>query len=678
MAERRRFSGRERTALYLAAGGRCAECGTELEPGWHADHVDPYSRSRNTDVTNGQALCPPCNLRKGASVALQPRGWQRRFIAKYHGHTGSDFLCVACPGAGKTLAAAFVARDLLADGVIERLLIVVPSVALRMQWHGALSKVGILVDGWTMNNGDGEQAEADGRRIQGWVVAYQSLDAAAETHRILNSRKRTMAILDEVHHLSTDGRWGMSAIDALEPCARRLMLSGTPFRSKGDQIPFVEYVDDWCRYRDDPDRPPYPYPQGFDYSYGVALGDKDPATGKAPVRPVIFEPFGGDVAWLDDGASEESEVDISDATLNKATRRKAARHILNPAGEWLTDVLRAADQRLSAVRSEGDPQAKGLVICINTAHAEEVANKMRAITGTDFVHVAVSKDGTGRDVTEDARKVIEGFGKNSARWLVAVAMVSEGVDIPQLRVGVYATTVRTQMFFRQALGRFVRMRDDLPAGIDQTAHLFIPKEKITVELADNVLNEVKQALLQDDQDDDDQDDDGKLPGGGGGAPEPLPFDAFRRSSSRDPQLLLPGLGSLDPALVEQIAREEGEPASKVASILAKAIDHGIPLASVPTDITAPAAEQDSYVGRRDRKRSDLETLLRQITGAYLRKHGGSFGEVISRLKMSVYSTAGIYTGNERDTKERNESFQRADIPALNAAVQGAKKLWSEM
>ena len=65
---RRRFSKRERTALYLAAGGHCAACGIALPPGWHADHGLAFSKGGLTDVANGQALCPTCNLRKGSNV----------------------------------------------------------------------------------------------------------------------------------------------------------------------------------------------------------------------------------------------------------------------------------------------------------------------------------------------------------------------------------------------------------------------------------------------------------------------------------------------------------------------------------------------------------------------------------------------------------------------------------
>lgn len=674
--ERRRFNGRERTALYLAAGGRCDGCGVELEPGWHGDHVQPYSRGGRTDVINGQALCPPCNLKKGSAVTLAPRGWQRRFIAKYHANSGPDFLCVACPGAGKTLASAFVTRDLFASGEIDRVLIVVPTVALRMQWHHAFAKVGILLDGWTMNNGRGEMPSIDGKRIQGWVIAYQSLDAAPETHRILNDKSRTLAILDEVHHLSKKGKWGTSAIDALTPCVRRLSLSGTPFRGDKDEMPFVEYLPvdgiNLCRYKDDPEHKPFPYPRGFDYSYGTALTEKP-----SPVRPAVFETYPGDVAWLEPGQSEECEVNISDESLSQEMRRKANRHVLNAAGDWLGDILEAANRRLSLVRSEGDNDAKGLVVCMDTDHAREVAKNLRMLTQPDLVEIAVYRDETGKVVAEEARETIERFGAGPARWLVAVAMVSEGVDIPQLRVGVYATTVRSELFFRQVLGRFVRMRDDLPDEVDQTAYLFVPKEPLALALADNVQGEVKNALISDSDENED------APRGRESSdrqPE-LPFDSFQRSASQDPSILMPGRGLVDPVEAEQIAADSGRPVAVVVDILLRAEQlrasrlGETSQSAARAEAAAPATQDhtSSYPARLKKKRAELERVLKQTTGAILRKNGGEFADVIRNLKNRVYVDAGIYH-TDYDKKE----YDRADLPQIEDAVRIVKKLWSDL
>jgi 5-methylcytosine-specific restriction endonuclease McrA len=61
----RRFRPAARVALFLASSGRCAECGTALAPGWHADHVTPVCDGGETQTANGQALCPRCNMTKG-------------------------------------------------------------------------------------------------------------------------------------------------------------------------------------------------------------------------------------------------------------------------------------------------------------------------------------------------------------------------------------------------------------------------------------------------------------------------------------------------------------------------------------------------------------------------------------------------------------------------------------
>jgi 5-methylcytosine-specific restriction endonuclease McrA len=65
----RRFPPAARVALFLAAQGRCSACGDPLPRGWHADHVDPVSAGGATEPANGQALCPRCNLVKGARRA---------------------------------------------------------------------------------------------------------------------------------------------------------------------------------------------------------------------------------------------------------------------------------------------------------------------------------------------------------------------------------------------------------------------------------------------------------------------------------------------------------------------------------------------------------------------------------------------------------------------------------
>ena len=95
---RRAFNSRERFALYSAANGKCTLCGTELEAGWHADHINPYSRGGPTDVINGAALCPPCNQQKGNKIMTDPRDrWQAETFEVFFELRKDSFLIDACP-----------------------------------------------------------------------------------------------------------------------------------------------------------------------------------------------------------------------------------------------------------------------------------------------------------------------------------------------------------------------------------------------------------------------------------------------------------------------------------------------------------------------------------------------------------------------------------------------------
>jgi hypothetical protein len=140
------------------------------------------------------------------------------------------------------------------------------------------------------------------------------------------------------------------------------------------------------------------------------------------------------------------------------------RTALSLHGDWLPTVLDSAHQRLCLLRRT-QPDAAGLVIATDQDHARGVAALLRDRSGVAAT-VATSDD-------PEASDRIAEFADGSGHWLVAVRMVSEGVDIPRLRVGVYATTTTTELFFRQAVGRFVRWRPGLRR---QQAYVFLPDD----------------------------------------------------------------------------------------------------------------------------------------------------------------------------------------------------------
>src|SRR5690606_17245772 len=158
--------------------------------------------------------------------------------------------------------------------------------------------------------------------------------------------------------------------------------------------------------------------------------------------------YSGETRWRT-SAGEELAARLGEP-MTKDQTAYAWRTALDPRGEWMPQVLRAADARLEVLRRGGMSDAGGLVIASDQAAARAYAKLLRQVTGVPPV-VVVSDDAT-------ASAKIAQFAESDQRWLVAVRMVSEGVDIPRLAVGVYATNAATPLYFAQAVGRFVRAR----------------------------------------------------------------------------------------------------------------------------------------------------------------------------------------------------------------------------
>ncbi|WP_279330922.1 DEAD/DEAH box helicase [Streptomyces sp. OS603R] len=393
------------------------------------------------------------------------REWQQEARERYHsrnGGAGGSFLVVATPGAGKTTFALTIAKDLIDQGVIEKIVVVVPTAHLRRQWSEAANKSGVQLDHRFVNaNG------VVGRDFDGVVVTYQTVASEQALWRKLCSMRRTLVIFDEIHHAGEgdEQRWGPALKAAFDDATRRLLLSGTPFRTDGTPIPFVEYENKRAV-------------PGYNYDYGMALADG------GVVRPVVFPAMDGESKWR--RAGEMAVTSITLADTDEKTVPPALKAALDPNGEWIPSVLQEADAALTQARID-TPDAGGLVVAFDQSAARAYAAILERITG-ERPAIAVSDE-------PDSSKIIKDFASSDSRWIVAVQMVAEGVDIPRLAVGVYATRVRTQMFFIQVVGRFVRMRGDED---ETTARLFIPSIQPLLSYA-QAIEKTVDAVLADEE-----------------------------------------------------------------------------------------------------------------------------------------------------------------------------------
>lgn len=249
-------------------------------------------------------------------------------------------------------------------------------------------------------------------------------------------------VLDEIHHAGSERAWGEGVGKAFRYAAHRLSLSGTPFRSDTDPIPFVHYDGDEAV---------------ADYVYGYDAALRDGGV----VRPVFFPAIGGHMEWSTPDGSLVS-ASFTDH-LDRVGASQRLRTALSPQGEWLPSVLQQANDCLEQVR-RNQPDAGALAIAMDVEHATAIQQilKGQGVAAT----VATSDDPQASDR-------IEAFAESKDPWIVAVRMVSEGVDIPRLRIGVYATNIVTELFFRQAVGRLVRWQ---PGMSRQKAYMFVPDD----------------------------------------------------------------------------------------------------------------------------------------------------------------------------------------------------------
>ena len=369
------------------------------------------------------------------------RAWQQAAMTAYFAQPRRDFLAVATPGAGKTTFALSVAAELLGRRQVDRIVVVAPTEHLKVQWAEAAARAGIPLDP-AYSAGKGKTSED----FVGVALTYAGVAANPLAMRIRTERFKTFVILDEVHHAGDALSWGEAVREAFQPAARRLALTGTPFRSDVNPIPFVTYEPR-------PDEGAGVLVSVPDYTYGYAHALADHV-----VRPVLFLAYSGDMQWRT-RAGDEVAARLGEP-LTKDLTAQALRTALDPAGSWMPAVLEAADRRLSEVRRHV-PDAAGLVIATDQDSARAYAALLARISG-EKPTVVLSDE-------KAASKKIAAFTDGDARWMVAVRMVSEGVDVPRLAVGVYATTTATPLFFAQAVGRFVRARKR-----GETASIFLP------------------------------------------------------------------------------------------------------------------------------------------------------------------------------------------------------------
>jgi superfamily II DNA or RNA helicase len=484
----RRFSGADRAQLWRMANGHCQSCGRDLDAGWHADHRWPWVLGGPTATWNGQALCDACNLKKGRDQLMEesstnsyiPRPWQQQAEIRYFHEVAKTFLLEACPGAGKTKWALSVAARLLREGRVQRIVIVAPLRTVKRQWARDARLFGLVIDDTYKTR----QGHAESWNVHGIAVTYGAICNDAATFHQHCALRRTLVILDEIHHAAEYQGWGTALHQAFDGAQYIVSLSGTPFRREGT-IPFVMYV---------------PHPETGDEisapDFQWTYRDERQST-PCSVRNIEPTLLDGTISLTDAATGLVAPYLLSSAVDDPSLTSARLLEALNPGRPYFQTLLRQGQYLLDAQR-QLDPRRRGLIIAYSIKHAHAIAGVLAANGYTSAVAAGTRNSPEKRQSERVLAEFQEDPQNHAPDWLIAVRMASEGYDCERLAVLLYATNQLTEWAVVQAIGRVVRG--------EGTAYVLAPAEPRLARLmqqifsGDLVVKRVPVALDEDEED----------------------------------------------------------------------------------------------------------------------------------------------------------------------------------
>lgn len=380
---------------------------------------------------------------------MELRTWQQECIQKailQYQAGQSHFLCLATPGAGKTLMASRLAKQLIDDNLIDLVICITPALIVSEDFRTELEiQLGKKLDG---------KLGSIGRTLTYHAMLNENYIWDLFEHY------KVFVIFDEIHHcagneLQNSNAWGQKIISKIQGRATyTLALTGTPWRSDNIPISLGQYSEDGMVH--------------CDYSYGLTQAIKD----KVCRTPNITLFDNDNITLTESGAA--SQFNSFDNLLRDSNFNYQS---LIESESLIKYMLGKANDKLDSLR-ERDPASGGLLVATSVSHAQSIHNILKEHLNEDADMVTY--------LEPDPVSLIRQYKHSNRKWIISVGMISEGTNIPRLKICCYLTRVKTELYFRQVLGRVLRA-----SGLgNENGYLYMPAEPTLSEYAYRVSEDI--------------------------------------------------------------------------------------------------------------------------------------------------------------------------------------------
>jgi superfamily II DNA or RNA helicase len=393
---------------------------------------------------------------------IELREWQKEALNEINTiieKGESDALIASAPASGKTIFACSVSQNLIEKLNISKIVVVSPSENVRDNWQDSMAKFG-----FQLKTGPHYPYDRDYSDYQGISITYQWM-AANETYLRAYSDENTIVILDEVHHCGDERSWGDACFNSFEGAMFRLLLSGTPWRSEGNKIPFVDY-----------DQQGYCKP-AYSYTIGSAVSDR--VCQKLEISKI--DVYGN--------AKMNGEVTHFESFehAKKENKENEFYRYATDNEEIFCKLFADADQKLNQLRKNEHKDAGGMIIAKDKSTADKYADWLLLNFNQEsvVVHSGMAK----------AHQIINQFKRGSDKWLISVDMIGEGTDIPRLQVELYLHLKKESMSLYQYWMRVARVRSRQSEKIEHCYIYTMAHSKI-IEVAKKIEQEIKIKLKE--------------------------------------------------------------------------------------------------------------------------------------------------------------------------------------